>query len=154
MCFEQATETFADRLTHEASTLMGNQATQEMIALVAAGTELQGIIRFTGSVRIDGRVEGEIHAEGVVVIGNTAVIRATVTARAVVSCGTVIGDVSATESVKLLAPAVLRGCVRTPLLAMEEGVRFVGTLAVAQEGPEGQVLSGAPPQAVGEAAIA
>lgn len=142
----------ADRLSREITSLWGEQAAQDMTALVAANTEFRGIIQFNGTVRIDGRVEGEIHTEGLLLIGKDAIIRATVTAGAIVSCGTIIGDVTAKDSIKLLAPAVLRGSVKTPLLSMEEGVRFVGSLAVNQDGEGEQALPSVPEQDVAEVA--
>jgi cytoskeletal protein CcmA (bactofilin family) len=98
------------------------------------------VIRFDGTVRIDGKVEGEIHTEGVLLIGRTAVICATVRARSIVSCGTIVGNVAATEKIALLEPAVLQGSVTTPLLSMETGVRFRGSLEVPEAGEESSSL--------------
>lgn len=124
----------------------------DMTALVGANTEFRGIIQYHGTVRIDGKVEGEIRTDGVLLIGKDAVIRATVSAGVIVCCGNIFGDVTATEAITLLAPAVLRGCVTTPLLSMEEGVQFLGRLAVNQDGGGEQALGGVPDQRVVEVA--
>ena len=141
-----------DRMSQAISSLLGEEAAQEMTALVGANTEFRGIIHYNGTVRIDGRVEGEIHTDGVLLIGQDAVIKATVTAGAVVSCGRIFGDVTATESVKLLAPAVLKGSVTTPVLAMEEGVCFRGSLEVTLGDEEDPVLLSVPDREVAEVA--
>ena len=133
-----------DRMSQAISSLLGEEAAREMTALVGANAEFRGIIHYNGTVRIDGRVEGEIHTDGVLLIGKDAVIKATVTAGVVVSCGRIFGDVTATESVKLLAPAVLKGSVTTPVLAMEEGVCFKGSLEVTLGDEDDSVLHGAP----------
>lgn len=133
-----------DRMSQEVASLLGESAAQDMTALVGVNTEFRGIIHYNGTVRIDGRIEGEIHTDGVLLIGKDAVIRATVSAGSIVSCGRIFGDVTATESVKLIAPAVLKGSVTTPQLSMEEGVCFRGSLEVTLGGEEDPVLGSVP----------
>lgn len=126
-----------DRLQDNGAISTGGEAVeQDMTAHVGANTEFKGILRYDGTIRIDGKVEGEIHTDGMLLIGRTAIIRATVRARSIVSCGTIIGNVAATEKIALLAPAVLKGSVTTPLLSVEEGVRFQGNLEVPEPGEE------------------
>ncbi len=99
----------------------------EIIAFLGKGTEFKGIITYEGTVRIDGRVEGEIITKGTLVVGESAVIHAEISAGTVVSGGRITGNITASEKVQLLAPAVLTGAVKTPLLVIEEGVRFNGS---------------------------
>ena len=134
-----------DRLQDDGTLQTGGEAVeQEMTAHVGANTEFKGILRYDGTIRIDGKVDGEIHTEGVLLIGRTAVIRATVRARSIVSCGTIIGNVVATEKIALLDPAILKGSVTTPLLSMETGVRFRGSLEVPELGEEDTALHTVP----------
>lgn len=140
-----ATAELMDRLQDEgAPTEGGEAAAPDMTAHVGINTEFKGILHYDGTIRIDGKVDGEIHTEGVLLIGRTAVIRATVHAKSIVSCGTIIGNVTATERIALLEPAVLRGSVTTPLLSMETGVRFMGSLEVPEPGEEVAALDDAP----------
>jgi len=142
-----------DRLQDGSALTMGGETVeQEMTAHVGASTEFRGVLRFDGTIRIDGKVDGEIHTEGVLLIGRSAVIRATVRARSIVSCGTVIGDVAATEKIALLEPAILKGSVRTPLLSMEAGVRFMGSLEVTEEGDKQPALQSVTDREVAEVA--
>jgi cytoskeletal protein CcmA (bactofilin family) len=131
-----------DRMQDEGALSTGVE--QEMTAHVGVNTEFKGILRYDGTIRIDGKVDGEIHTEGVLLIGRTAVIRATVRARSIVSCGTIIGNVAATEKIALLEPAILNGSVMTPLLSMETGVRFKGSLEVPEEGEDLATLHAIP----------
>lgn len=140
-----------DRMSQEVASLLG-EAAQDMTALVGANTEFRGIIHYNGTVRIDGRVEGEIHTDGVLLIGKDAFIKATVSAGTIVSCGRILGKVTATESIKLIAPAVLKGSVTTPLLSMEEGVCFRGSLEVTPDGEEDPALQSVPDREVAEVA--
>lgn len=138
---EQGTAALVDRLQDEGALTSGGGAVeQELTAHVGASTEFKGILCYDGTIRIDGKVEGEIHTEGVLLIGRTAVIRAKVRAKSIVSCGTIIGNVAATEKIALLEPAVLQGSVTTPLLSMETGVRFRGSLEVPAPGVEDTAL--------------
>ncbi len=84
-----------------------------------------------GTVRIDGYLDGEIHTDGVLLIGEDAVIQAKITAGTIVCKGKITGDVVAKERVKLRAPAVMNGSVKTPVLSIEDGVLFNGALEMA-----------------------
>jgi len=101
-------------------------------AFVGKGVEFKGTITYSGTVRIDGYLDGEIHTDGMLLIGQDAIIQAKITAGTIVSNGKVTGDVVATEYVKLRAPAVMNGSVTAPVLSMEDGVLFNGTLEMAQ----------------------
>ena len=108
---------------------------EEVIAFVGRGVEFKGVITYNGTVRIDGRLDGEIHTEGVLVVGEDAVITAQVTAGTVISRGKITGDIVAAGKVRLQAPAVLNGSVKAPLLSIEEGVLFNGSLEMAKAEP-------------------
>ncbi len=103
----------------------------DISAFVGKGVEFKGTISYSGTVRIDGFLDGEIHTDGVLLIGEEAVIQAKITAGTVVCKGKITGDVIAKECVKLRAPAVLNGSVKTPVLSMEDGVLFNGALEMA-----------------------
>ena len=64
-------------------------------------------------------------------IGEDAVIQAKITAGTIVSKGKITGEVVAKECIKLRAPAVMNGSVKTPVLSMEDGVLFNGALEMA-----------------------
>ena len=65
-------------------------------------------------------------------IGEDAVIQAKVSAGRIVCKGKITGDVVAKERMKLRAPAVITGSVKTPMLSMEDGVLFNGGLEMSQ----------------------
>ncbi len=106
----------------------------EVIAFVGKGVEFKGVIKYNGTVRVSGRLEGEIHTDGVLLVEDGAVIIAQISAAKVVSRGQITGDIVASEKVNLMAPAVLNGSVKAPLLSMEEGVLFSGTLEMPESG--------------------
>ena len=118
-------------------------------AFVGKGVDFKGTISYHGTVRIDGTLEGEIHTEGTLLVGEEAVIKAKVTAGTIVCKGQSTGDILAKEKVTLRAPAVINGGVETPMLSMEEGVQFNGTIEMsapartANLAGEGMVAAGA-----------
>ncbi len=111
---------------------VGPEASEDVSAFVGKGVEFKGTITYSGTVRIDGTLEGEIHTGGVLLVGEEAVITAKVTAGTIVCKGKITGDIHAKEKVKLRTPAVISGGVKTPMLSMEEGVTFNGTLEMSQ----------------------
>ena len=98
------------------------------VAFVGKDVEFKGIITYSGTVRIDGSLDGEIHTDGGLLVGPEAVIKAKVSAGSVVCQGTIRGDIQASDQIVLRAPAVVQGSLITPVLSMEEGVVFNGTL--------------------------
>lgn len=117
-----------------------NDGTEDIIAFVGKGVEFKGVISYSGTVRIDGHLDGEIHTDGVLLVGDEAVIQATVTAGTIVCKGKITGDLSAKERVKLRAPAVFNGTMKTPMLSIEDGVLFNGGLEMSQGVREGAGL--------------
>lgn len=114
----------------------------DVSAFVGAGVEFKGVINYHGTVRIDGQLEGEIHTDGILIVGQGAVIDAKVEAGTIVCQGRIVGDIVAREKIQLMAPAVLNGSVKTPSLAMEEGVLFNGTCEMGPMGTKGSSFSG------------
>lgn len=105
---------------------------EEVSAFVGKGVDFKGTIIYQGTVRIDGSLEGEIQTEGVLLVGEEAVVKAKVTAGTVVCKGKITGDITAKEKIKLRTPAVVNGGVKAPMLSIEEGVMFNGTLEMPQ----------------------
>lgn len=132
---EKQPETSAAKPEHEETDDIANniavEQTEDIIAFVGKGVEFKGIISYSGTVRIDGYLDGEIHTEGILLVGEDAVIQAKITAGTVVCKGKITGDVVAKERVKLRAPAVVSGSMKTPVLSMEDGVLFNGDLEMA-----------------------
>jgi len=114
------------------ATAQANEGSGDIIAFVGKGVDFKGTISYSGTVRIDGNLDGEIHTDGVLLIGDEAVIQAKVTAGTIVCKGKVTGDIAAKERVKLRAPAVFNGSMKTPVLSMEDGVLFNGGLEMSQ----------------------
>lgn len=116
----------------QANSQFETEGTEDLSAFVGKGVEFKGTISYSGTVRIDGSLEGEIRTDGTLLIGEDAVIQAKVSAGRIVCKGKITGDVVAREHMKLRAPAVITGSVKTPVLSMEDGVLFNGGLEMSQ----------------------
>jgi len=93
---------------------------------------MQGSLVFKDPVnlRINGRFEGTLNTKGSLMIGEHAVVGADITGDSVVIAGKVNGNIRALKELKLIAPAVVIGDIRTPLLSVAEGAVFDGTCSM------------------------
>lgn len=93
---------------------------------------MQGSITFKDPVnlRINGSFEGKLDTRGNLTIGENAKVRATIHGDRIVIAGKVKGDVTATESLSLVAPAVVEGNISTPRLGIAEGSILEGQVAM------------------------
>ena len=119
-----SSSSLSNRQSHYGGT--PNMDQHNVAAFIGQGVEFKGVIKYQGNVRIDGRLDGEVHADGTLYLGEQAVVSAKISAQSVISKGRINGDITASQNVQLLAPAVMDGAVLTPSLLMEEGVLFNG----------------------------
>lgn len=117
---------------------------EEITTILGKGSRFEGKLTFEGTVRIDGHFSGEIQTDGTLIIGDSADVQANIFAATVVVMGRVRGDVVASESLKIQAPAKVTGNLSTPNLTIETGSFFEGhckmsgdKLPSASEPPEG-----------------
>jgi cytoskeletal protein CcmA (bactofilin family) len=101
-------------------------SSEDSLTFLARGFEFKGTLNFDGTVRIDGVVTGSVHTKGMLIVGEHAVIDGDVSAGIIISGGRIHGNVTAREKVRFTSTAALAGTVKTPLLAVEEGVRLKG----------------------------
>jgi cytoskeletal protein CcmA (bactofilin family) len=98
----------------------------EITTILGKGSAFDGKLTFEGAVRIDGDFSGEIRTDGVLIIGETAEVKADVSAATIVIEGTVRGDLVATESIQIHAPARVFGNLSSPSLEIQKGSLFEG----------------------------
>jgi cytoskeletal protein CcmA (bactofilin family) len=97
-------------------------------ATVPAGLTITGDVTAAEDLVIEGRIDGQIHApDNDVSVGTTASLQAKIVARSVTLSGTLDGSIVASERVRVLEGASLRGHVTTPKLMLADGAQFNGT---------------------------
>ena len=91
---------------------------------------MQGTITFRDPVnlRINGSFEGSLSTKGQLSIGENAVVRANIIGDNIVIAGQVFGDVSASESISVIAPAKLEGNISSPALVVSKGAIINGKI--------------------------
>lgn len=112
-------------------------------AILGAGTALHGSLSFSGRVRIDGQLEGSATGGDLLVIGDGARVSGRLHARRVIVLGGhVEADITATESIELYIPAVVRGDLRSPQIYMDRGIQFHGTCDMTLDPPAVELRPG------------
>lgn len=116
---------------------------REIKAFLGPGSQFEGKLLFDEIVRLDGAFRGEITSRDTLIVGETADIQAEVTVGSLILSGRFKGNIKAVGKVELRNPARVEGTIETPLLAIEEGVVFNGTL-VMKKTSEGAVREAEP----------
>jgi len=120
----------------------GTPEQAEITAFLGKGTEFKGVLSFEGTIRVDGKIEGEVVSKDTLIAGDGAFLQGELTVGTIISSCRIIGNITASQKVHLLAPGNIQGNIKTPKLIIEEGVTFDGTCEMAGEKkPELKVVS-------------
>jgi cytoskeletal protein CcmA (bactofilin family) len=111
--------------------------TPKIETVIGAETELEGNINTRQSLRVDGKVKGEVNAISAI-IGEFGVVTGDVTAGTITVAGKVKGNITARESIELLAKAQILGDIRTSKLIISDGACFEGNCQMIKG--DGQVI--------------
>ncbi len=100
---------------------------------------MQGTIAFKDPVnlRINGSFEGKLDTRGNLTIGENARVKASIKGDRIIIAGRVAGDILASESVSIIAPAVVEGNITTPLFSVTEGALVDGQISMKNVRHEG-----------------
>ena len=113
--------------------MFGKKAQPPIKSLIAAGTRIDGNIKFNEGLRVDGEVFGDISAGAedngsLLVISEAAVVQGAISADHVIINGTVRGPVHARELLELQPKAKIEGDVSYVALEMHQGATICGSL--------------------------
>jgi cytoskeletal protein CcmA (bactofilin family) len=103
---------------------------ESLNSVIGPGSIFEGKFYISGSLRIDGKFQGEIKTEDELVIGETGKVKTNIKARSVVIAGTMIGNIQATEEVRIEKNGKLLGDVETPVLYLTPGVIAKGMMTI------------------------
>lgn len=109
---------------------MAKKNVEEKILDVDAS--MQGTISFKDPVnlRINGSFEGRLDTRGTLTIGENATVKADIRGDRILIGGKVLGNISASVSLSVIAPAFIRGNIETPVFSVQEGSTIEGQLAM------------------------
>lgn len=110
----------------------GSKPQSKIDSLIGAGTRIEGNVTFSGGLRVDGEIKGNVNSEkgvaSTLVISEQARIEGQIDVAHVVINGTVVGPVSATDSLELQSSARVTGDVEYHQLEMQQGAVVQGRL--------------------------
>jgi cytoskeletal protein CcmA (bactofilin family) len=100
---------------------------KDIHTILGVESVFEGKLVFEGTVRLDGAFKGHIQTKDTLIIGEKAKIEANIEVGSLIVNGEVHGDIVASKSVELNAPAKVQGSISTPQLEIDKGVMFDGT---------------------------
>lgn len=110
----------------------GSKPQNKIDSLIGAGTRIEGNVTFSGGLRVDGEIKGNVCAEkgdvSTLVVSEQARIEGQIDVAHVMVNGTVIGPISASDSLELQPGARVTGDVEYHQLEMQQGAVVQGRL--------------------------
>ncbi|MDR1216677.1 MAG: polymer-forming cytoskeletal protein [Treponema sp.] len=94
--------------------------------ILSEDIDFSGSLSFEKPFLVRGRVTGEIKASSLLVIDEGAVVEADIVAPKVVICGSVKGNINASDNVEISLTGRLIGNIATSEIRMEAGCLFNG----------------------------
>ena len=94
--------------------------------VIGVETRISGEIRGEEDLVVKGRVDGKIHLSHALTVEKGAIVQADVDVRNLVVSGTLVGNIVASESVRLLATARVLGDLASPRVIMDAGAAYRG----------------------------
>lgn len=114
--------------------LSKNNESDNASGLLGKGVEITGDILFSGRLQVEGRVAGKLISDsGTLIIGDTGRVQAEVDVGVCIIRGTLEGNVTAKSRIEIHKTSRVRGDLTTPVLLIEEGAVFNGTIGMNQE---------------------
>jgi len=101
--------------------------------VIAADSRCRGDIEGKEGVRISGRLTGKISSRGLVWIEETGEVRGDIQAPYIIIEGRLQGEVVQARHVEIRANAVMRGNIRTDIIAIADGGLFEGDINLPDE---------------------
>ncbi|MEL7089938.1 MAG: polymer-forming cytoskeletal protein [Planctomycetota bacterium] len=117
--------------------------------VIGADSYFKGEMSFERTAKIIGRFDGKISGKGELQIGQQATCKADIESNVANIDGTIEGNVTAKDTVKLTANGKVKGDITATKMTMAEGASFYGMCAVggdAGKGSSGGGNAGGAPQ--------
>ncbi len=105
----------------------------EVRGFLDEGTEVIGDLRFTHVLHLHGHIKGKVISDGELVVGEKGIIEGDVQVGILTLGGTLLGNVVAKKKAHFLHTARIRGDVSTPVLRVDEGAMWEGSISMFDE---------------------
>lgn len=121
------------------SSLPADAANENHVAAIGKSLVIKGEVSGSESLYIDGRVEGSINLPGnCVTVGSNGQVHANVTAREVIVQGTIVGNVNASDRLKVQSEGSLTGDAVAQRISLDDGAFFKGKIDIRSSGQSKQ----------------
>jgi cytoskeletal protein CcmA (bactofilin family) len=112
----------------------GGAATHDAIEnVVGRSCTVRGDLTAEGAFRIDGTIEGSVESSAAVVVGESGTVRGGIRGTDVVVAGTVVGDITCSGHLEILAKGRIEGDISARSVRIETGGVFRGTSSMGAE---------------------
>jgi cytoskeletal protein CcmA (bactofilin family) len=102
--------------------------------LLGRGVSVMGDIRFEDKLQVEGKVVGKVTSEkGTLIVEEGGRIEAQVDVGVCIIRGAVEGNINARSRIEIHKASRVRGDMTTPVLLVEEGAVFNGSVGMGQE---------------------
>ena len=98
--------------------------------VIGDGSVFEGRFYVNGSVYIQGKFQGDIKTDDQLIVGENGKVKTDIEARRVEIAGTLIGNITASEEVRLVKSGKVLGNIVTPKLTVEPGVLTSGKVTI------------------------
>lgn len=102
--------------------------------MLGKGVSVMGDIRFDDKLHVEGKVIGKVASEkGTLIIEEAGRVEAQIEVGVCIIRGTLEGNVNARSRIEIHKTSHVRGDMTTPVLLIEEGAVFNGSVGMGQE---------------------
>lgn len=114
--------------------MVNTRADENETSVLGKGASFDGKLTFEGRVRIDGMFSGEVRTDGTLHLGPTSEVKAEISTASLIVEGTLSGNVVASRTIEIRAPAIVHGDLRTRNLDIQKGAVFEGNCHMEGQG--------------------
>jgi cytoskeletal protein CcmA (bactofilin family) len=120
----------------------GRAASREPIEnVLGQSLIIRGDLSADGGFRIDGTVEGNVDSKAVIVVGESGVVRGDLRGTDIVVAGQIMGNVSCSGHLEILAKGRIEGDIDAKSVRIETGGVFRGTSRMGEESGRSAVVA-------------
>jgi len=114
-------------------------------AQIGQSIQIEGTLTGNEDLTIDGRVQGTIKLNGhALTIGPNGKIEAGLRAKSIIVQGEVKGNVTADDKIQITSSGSVKGDLRAPRIALDDGARFAGSVDMGAEKAASAAQAGKP----------
>ena len=113
---------------------------KQIAGFFGASLKVRGTLTGKGDLVVEGRLDGEMRTLGSLAIAQTGVVHADVSVTTLDVNGELVGDVQATQAVRIASGGRIDGDVRAASIAIDDGAELNGGIEMDFEMPDDELI--------------